>query len=157
MKDYLTCLCSSGKKTKVAFLNLEKTVRKSMKLIVVVAIDIGTIFSGFAFILYDDWRKVYNRSWIDGYLTSQKTPTSLLLKKDLSESYFGYEAEDKFLEMTPNERHHNYFFFQHFGNILHEDLVCVLSLFSFALNKSYRANYLLHEICNLVNCSHFHS
>lgn len=95
---------------------------------VVVAIDIGTLFSGFAFSLSYEWRKVYNRTWTDGYRTSHKTPTCLLLKRDLSESFFGYEAENKFTELTPEDRLYSYFYFQHFGSILHRDSVRYLCL-----------------------------
>lgn len=111
---------SKGKKTKIDFVKMEKKNKSTNKL--VVAIDIGTKFSGFAYSLKDDWKKVYHyNSWTDRIHITSKTPTCLLLKKDLSESFFGNEAEDKFTKMTPEDRHQNYFFYQHFGKILHED------------------------------------
>lgn len=83
-----------GKKTKIDFVKMEKKNKSTNKL--VVAIDIGTKFSGFAFSLKDDWKKVYHyNSWTDRIHITSKTPTCLLLKKDLSESFFGYEADTR--------------------------------------------------------------
>lgn len=107
----------SGKKTKVNLLNVEKSIKNSKKS-VVVAIEIGYSNSGICVSSKIDWRKMF----------THKTPTCLLLKKDLSESLFGYEAEDKFSTMTREDRNLSYFFFQHFGMILYEDRVCLLSI-----------------------------
>lgn len=124
-----------GKKTKVDFLKMEEKNKSSKK--IVVAIDIGTKFSGFAFSLKDDWLEVYNTTWVCGMLITPKLPTCLLLKKDLSESFFGFEAENKYTRMTAQNRHQSYFFFQHFGKILHEEVCLVLLYLSFNILPSH--------------------
>lgn len=97
-----------------------KRVSKSTK-IIVAAIDFGTTYSGFAFSLKYDWGKVISYTWNGGYIVSNKTPTCLLIKKDFSEFFFGYEAEDKYSDLTTNDFHHDFYFFQQFKMILHQD------------------------------------
>lgn len=91
---------------------------KSTKLIVA-SIDIGTTHSGYAFSMRNDWGKVYTSKWFGGSLVSSKAPTCLLLKDDFTKSYFGYEAEDRYADLTSDENHHNYYFFQRFKMIIH--------------------------------------
>ncbi|XP_062613904.1 heat shock 70 kDa protein 12A-like [Saccostrea cucullata] len=100
-----------------------KIVSKCQKLIVA-AIDFGTTYSGYAFSMKHDWGKVMTNGWQGGSLLSHKAPTCLLLKKDQSVSLFGYEAEDRYSELTAedNKDHENYYFFQRFKMILHEDV-----------------------------------
>lgn len=145
-------LFSTGKKTKVDLLNVEKTIKNSKKLVVVV-IDFGTMFSGFAFSLTYNWRKVFYRIWSAETLATRKTTTCLLLKKDLSESFFGYEAEEKFTEMTPEDRLHSYFYFHHFGIILHDDLVSFTLSLSLPLALFLSLFFFLESfpICLLTN------
>ncbi|XP_052673330.1 heat shock 70 kDa protein 12A-like [Crassostrea angulata] len=90
--------------------------------LVVAAIDFGTTFSGYAFSLKNEWGRVFTNQWTGGNLISPKAPTCLLLKKDFSESFFGYEAEDKYTELTSDESHKEYYFFQRFKMILHQDV-----------------------------------
>nr|XP_034300194.1 heat shock 70 kDa protein 12A [Crassostrea gigas] len=89
--------------------------------IMVAAIDFGTTYSGYAFSLKDDWGRVLTNVWSGGTLISHKAPTSLLLKKDESEAIFGYNAEDKYSDLTSENKHYDYFFFQRFKMILHQD------------------------------------
>lgn len=93
----------------------------------VAAIDIGTTHSGYAFSMKNDWGKVYTSKWFGGSLVSSKAPTCLLLKDDFTKSYFGYEAEDRYADLTSDESHHNYYFFQRFKMIIHGESVCPLS------------------------------
>lgn len=146
-----------GKMIKVDFdlLHMDRTRGSICKVDIVVAIDIGTLFSGFAFSLSYEWRKVYNRTWTDGYRTSHKTPTCLLLKRDLSESFFGYEAENKFTELSPEDRLNSYLYFQHFGGILHRDIVrylCLILFLSSFLKQclSKIDNYWLYDIWHVL-------
>lgn len=99
---------------------------KSTKLIVA-SIDIGTTHSGYAFSMRNDWGKVYTSKWFGGSLVSSKAPTCLLLKDDFTKSYFGYEAEDRYADLTSDENHHNYYFFQRFKMIIHGESVSPLS------------------------------
>lgn len=98
---------------------MEKASKSSK--IMVAAIDFGTTFSGFAFSLKDDWGKVLTNTWSGGSLISHKAPTCLLLKKDYTESLFGYEAEDRYSDLTSEDSHDDYYFFQQFKMILHQD------------------------------------
>ncbi|XP_052674110.1 heat shock 70 kDa protein 12A-like [Crassostrea angulata] len=90
--------------------------------LVVAAIDFGTTFSGYAFSLKNEWGRVFANQWSGGTLISSKAPTCLLLKEDFTESLFGYEAEDKYSILTSEESHGDYFFFQRFKMILHQDV-----------------------------------
>ncbi|XP_066030080.1 heat shock 70 kDa protein 12B-like [Pocillopora verrucosa] len=90
-----------------------------------VAIDFGTTYSGFAFSFNkDDGKDVIfmNRAWMNdqGHQTS-KTPTCLLLEPDLSFHSFGYEAEEKYANLTSISEEKEYMFFRHFKMLLHND------------------------------------
>lgn len=63
-----------------------------------------------------DWRSQ------DGDCT-RKTPTSLLLKPDLSFDSFGYAAEEKYSNLRSVFEEKEYWFFQHFKMCLHNDEV----------------------------------
>ena len=68
-----------------------------------------------------------NRDWVNeqGHRT-KKTPTSLLLKPDLSFDSFGYKAEEKYCNLKNVYEEKEYWFFQHFKMCLHNDEVSVL-------------------------------
>ncbi|XP_062582261.1 heat shock 70 kDa protein 12A-like [Saccostrea cucullata] len=101
--------------------SVKKIPSKSGKLFVA-AIDFGTTYSGYAFSLKHDWTKVLTNVWSGGSLVSNKAPTSLLLKNDYSEVLFGYEAEDRYSELSSENKHQDFYFFQRFKMILHEDI-----------------------------------
>ena len=65
-----------------------------------------------------------NRDWVNeqGHRT-KKTPTSLLLKPDLSFDSFGYKAEEKYCNLKNVYEETEYWFFQHFKMCLHNDRV----------------------------------
>ena len=91
------------------------------------AIAFGTTYSGLAFSFVKDHGAsgvFKSRGWVneDGYLT-QKTPTCLLLKPDLSFDSFGYEAEEKYAHLQEESSEHAYYFFKHFKMNLHNDQV----------------------------------
>lgn len=85
---------------------------------VVVAIDFGTTYSGYAFSLRSDFliakdnclNQITTDNWNSGNLLSEKTPTTLLLDKDKKLVSFGYEAENKYSAMSEEERDENYYF-----------------------------------------------
>lgn len=64
------------------------------------------------------------KDWMnqDGDCT-RKTPTSLLLKPDLSFDSFGYAAEEKYSNLRSVFEEKEYWFFQHFKMCLHNDEV----------------------------------
>lgn len=85
---------------------------------VVVAIDFGTTYSGYAFSLSSEFlsnkndhlNKIVIDNWNSGDLLSEKTPTTLLLDKDKKLVSFGYEAENKYSTMSEEERDEHYYF-----------------------------------------------
>nr|XP_022310846.1 heat shock 70 kDa protein 12A-like isoform X2 [Crassostrea virginica] len=89
---------------------------------IVAAIDFGTTYSGYAFSLTHEELKFYGpQIWNSGHgvMSSQKTPTSLLLNPDQTFNSFGFEAEDKFAELAVDENHHEFYLFQRFKMELH--------------------------------------
>lgn len=88
----------------------------------VVAVDFGTTYSGFAF----QFRHEYSakdptvitapQSWSDGtkQVLSLKTPTALLLNSDLEIDSFGYEAERKYSGLCEENKHLDWFFYKRF-------------------------------------------
>lgn len=98
----------------------------------VVAIDFGTTFSGYAFQFRHDYesdgiRSIFaNTSWVaDGGsgLISWKTPTTLLLNADDSFNSFGYEAEQEYQELIESDGHHDYHYFRRFKMMLHDKMI----------------------------------
>lgn len=93
--------------------------------VVVVAIDFGTTYSGYAFSFLKEKGKdsVYmNREWLNEHGTrTSKTPTCLLLKPDLSFDSFGYQAIEKYTDLQDESNEQRYYFFQHFKMALHSD------------------------------------
>ena len=95
--------------------------------VVIVAIDFGTTYSGYAFSFLKDKGidSIFtSRDWLNeqGSRTS-KTPTSLLLKPDLSFDSFGYEAEETYANLQDESNEQRYYFFKHFKMALHNDEV----------------------------------
>ena len=91
--------------------------------LLVVAIDLGTTYSGYAFSFRDKPLKVStNRAWIAGSdrLMSLKTPTCVLLNPDKKFDSFGYEAENKFSELAEEDEHHGWYFFRRFKMLLYD-------------------------------------
>ena len=89
---------------------------------VVVAIDFGTSFSGFAFSFNhrDGSDEIYmNRSWgsAQGYST-HKTPTCILLNREKKFVKFGFEAAEKYAELEDAEDK-SFYFFDRFKMMLH--------------------------------------
>ncbi|XP_061167539.1 heat shock 70 kDa protein 12A-like [Saccostrea echinata] len=92
--------------------------------LVVSAIDFGTTYSGYAFALRDTPNDIYSPStWYAGgsTLASLKTPTCILLKEDKSFDCFGYEAQNKYASLAEDGKHGDYYFFEQFKMILHQN------------------------------------
>lgn len=89
---------------------------------VVVAIDFGTSFSGFAFSFNhrDGSEDIYmNRAWgsAQGYSTL-KTPTCILLSPQKKFIKFGFEAAEKYAELE-EAKDRSFYFFDRFKMMLH--------------------------------------
>jgi hypothetical protein len=118
----------------------------------VVAIDFGTSYSGYAFSTRNDFQrdplKIHaNQAWNSGkkQLLSLKTPTCLLLDKKKEIVSFGYEAEDAYAELVLDEKHHDFYFFERFKMKLFQNKV-LIALISFTFKqgiRSYQGNFFL--------------
>lgn len=94
---------------------------------VVVAIDIGTSFSGYA---YSDKKEIKNKkihlnTWNANTTVSQtsKAPTVVLLNENKDFNSFGYEAEDKYAEYIAKTTHNACYRFKNFKMILYQEKV----------------------------------
>jgi hypothetical protein len=95
----------------------------------VIAIDFGTTYSGFAFSLRDKKEKIIHKKWhgTSGHgLESSKTSTTILLKPDGQFACFGYEAEEKYQELCNSNDHTKWHYFNHFKMELHFKKVYIL-------------------------------
>ncbi|XP_052064446.1 heat shock 70 kDa protein 12A-like isoform X1 [Mytilus californianus] len=100
----------------------EKTTIKSKKhlKLMVAAIDFGTTFSGFAHCMRADMTKIYCHDWKSTYGITNKAPTSVLFKPDMTFDSFGYEAEKKYYEPEEYGDLSKWYFFKNFKMILYE-------------------------------------
>lgn len=87
------------------------------------AIDVGTVYSGYAFSFKAEWPTVKTNIWSGGDLLSYKTPSALLLNPDQSFNSFGFEAEKRYASLTDDGKDcKKYFFFRRFKMILKSSL-----------------------------------
>ena len=89
--------------------------------LVVVAIDFGTTFSGYAFSFTRDANSIHMmRRWEGGDpgVSNQKTPTSLLLKPDGTFHSFGFGARDFYHDLDSNDSK-KWLYFDKFKMTLH--------------------------------------
>ncbi|XP_060570709.1 heat shock 70 kDa protein 12B-like [Ruditapes philippinarum] len=96
-----------------------------MNRLVVVAIDFGTTYSGWAF----SYRHEYERDPLKisaqtfkGNTLSHKVPTCILIKSDgKTVDSFGYNAENKYAEICEEKEQRLWFFFKRFKMMLFKD------------------------------------
>ena len=94
-----------------------------------VAIDFGTTYSGYAFSMRGDFQsdptKIYaNENWpAGGKGFSKKTPTVLLLDPDKKFEAFGYEAEEMYNQLAAEKEHTDWYYFRRFKMKLHGEQV----------------------------------
>ncbi|GFT16550.1 heat shock 70 kDa protein 12A [Nephila pilipes] len=89
---------------------------------VVVAIDFGTTYSGYAFSFTQDPDNIHMmRKWEGGDpgVVNQKTPTTLLLDPDEKFHSFGYAARDCYHDLEPQEAK-KWLYFEKFKMTLHK-------------------------------------
>ena len=78
--------------------------------LVVVAIDFGTTLSGYAYSLWEEYKKDQDKinmiTWQSGDgLQTNKTPTTILFDKDEKFHSFGYDAERDYAVMLEDGTH----------------------------------------------------
>jgi hypothetical protein len=90
---------------------------------VVVAIDFGTTFSGYAFSFKSKPTDIKtNQNWSKS-LVSLKTPTVLLVDPDRKFNAFGYEAEEKYTELLEDGESEGWALFRRFKMKLYNNPV----------------------------------
>lgn len=91
-----------------------------------VAIDVGTAYSGYAFSYRSSPQEVIVNNWKshagDGF--SHKAPSSILLNETYNFVAFGYDAEEEFSKIVQNRNKDNFFFVKDFKTQLANDQVC---------------------------------
>ena len=114
--------------------NGEPSPSHSKTILVSVAIDFGTTYSGYAYSTLSDFKRdplqmFANEAWTAATgqcLLSKKTPTCLLLSPEKKFIAFGYDAEDQFAELVEDNRQRDYYFFKRFKMRLHgEEVSCL--------------------------------
>ncbi|XP_045176606.1 heat shock 70 kDa protein 12A-like [Mercenaria mercenaria] len=139
--------------------------------LIVAAIDFGTTFSGYAFSFGHDFHndplKIQTNHWIGGGHISLKAPTTVLFTPQKIFHSFGYDAEDKYMDLAEDENHKEWFYFRRFKMLLHENKVLsrktllfdehnkplsALTVFSSAIK--YLKNHLLEVIQTRVTDIH---
>jgi len=94
---------------------------------VVIAIDFGTTFSGYAFSFARDTDSIHMmRKWEGGDpgVINQKTPTTLLLTPEGEFHSFGFTARDLYHDLSPNEAK-RWMYFEKFKMSLHNNAVSI--------------------------------
>lgn len=110
---------------------------------IVVALDIGTTYSGYAFQTTEAFKEnplniQYTQSWNAGRnrMVSHKTPTCLLLNKQEKLCAFGYEAEAEFVKCIANKSSQNCYYFHRFKMKLCKREVCILAVINIEITTS---------------------
>lgn len=118
--------------------------------LVVVAIDFGTTYSGYAFSFTRDPSHVYMmKKWEGGDpgVVNEKTPTSILLTPDGQFHSFGYSARDDYHDLDP-EQARSWMYFDKFKMILHTTPVSIYGILNnlkiFPLKKTSRLFFFTH-------------
>ena len=93
--------------------------------LIVVAIDVGTTYSGYAFSFRNKPSEVIVVNWEnhanDGF--SHKAPSALLLNQTYKFVAFGFEAEERYSEIITREPTDQYLFVKNFKTELVNDRV----------------------------------
>ena len=96
------------------------------KFLIVAAIDFGTAHSGYALSFRKTPTQIQtNQGWNAGSekLISHKAPTCVLVKPNKQFDSFGFEAENKYVDLMEDEEHEGWMFFRRFKMILHNSEV----------------------------------
>lgn len=111
--------------------------------VVIVAIDFGTTYSGYAFAFTRDPESIHMmRKWEGGDpgVNNQKTPTTLLLRPDGSFHSFGFGARDFYHDLDPAEAK-QWLYFEKFKMSLHSSEVCYsIFILCFFVLSTYAAS-----------------
>jgi len=106
--------------------------------LMVAGIDFGTTFSGYAYSFKNDPMKIQtNQGWNAGSekLISFKTPTCVLVNPNKQFVAFGFEAENKYVDLADDKEHTGWLLFRWFKMILHNNEVFLIERFSLNLKE----------------------
>ncbi|KAL3878480.1 hypothetical protein ACJMK2_030825 [Sinanodonta woodiana] len=84
---------------------------KKKKTILTAAIDFGTTYSGYAFSFAANPKEVFTFNWKEQHV---KTPSVIMLDSDWEPDAFGYEAEQKYVNLLNKEDADGYYYFEKF-------------------------------------------
>ena len=111
--------------------------------LVVAAIDFGTTFSGYAFSFRHEFEtdplRVNSSQWSTGSRVSisLKTSTCVLFGPDRRFHSFGFEAEDKYSDLSYDGEHTAWYYFRRFKMLLYDTGVPLLFVRSFSFSVEY--------------------
>lgn len=92
----------------------------------VVCLDIGTTYTGYAYSFIKKPDEITVRKWAsEGTMLSPKAPSSVLLTPELSFHSFGYDAERKFSDLHAKNDHKSWNFVNGFKMVLNDKKVFV--------------------------------
>ncbi|KAL3878795.1 hypothetical protein ACJMK2_031123 [Sinanodonta woodiana] len=95
--------------------------------LLVAVVDLGTDDSGYGYSLRSDYEKdpmkVRIRTWNSGCFLSAKQPTCVLCDPAGQFNSFGYEAENKYTELSEEKAHYNWYFLRKFLNMISDKQV----------------------------------
>ena len=77
----------------------------------VMAIDFGTTFSGYAYSWRSSKKEIFTHYWEKSNI---KTPTIVLMDPQMKFHSFGQEAKDKYLDLIKKCTHREWYYFEHF-------------------------------------------
>ena len=97
--------------------------------VLVVAIDFGTTYSGYAYSFASDYKasplKVFSTNFVSEGVQMAKVPTSVLFTPDQEFHSFGTEAEEKYARMSDEDSKEarRWFYFERFKMTLYKNSV----------------------------------
>ena len=111
-----------------------------MDYLVVGAIDLGHCSSSYAVSFkHEQTNILLNTNWTRGtmHTSSYRTATCILLQPNGTFDSFGDKAKEKYMDLAADEKHKDWYFFQHFKMKLYNNKVNIYYTFSLMiLSKS---------------------
>ena len=95
----------------------------------VVAVDFGTTYSGYAYCWQDEYEKnitnpkILCNTWIGGKVIGEKAPTCVLFNSDKKFHSFGYDAVAFYEQNAHRENFRDWYYFEHFKMKLYNETV----------------------------------
>ena len=100
------------------------TVDIKREKLIVAAIEIGRTHSGYAFSFKHEFikdpTKVSTSAWRNRYELTMNVPTVVLFDPQMNFHSFGYDAEEKYLELEEDDEHHAWHLFKRFRTVFGE-------------------------------------